>query len=1033
MKLKLFAVALLLAVNSYAQEEVNTDFSKQINTLFAPLEKDRVPHNLLLDYGMEFTDVYAFKGNLTESNYVNADVLTQIYNTLFMSRVKDRGYEDGFVRPETFENDWYESRYAAPDHTLALCGLYFKYSQFFYKAIENKQLTFSNNQLYDSYINGVWQNPYAGCEAFAITPAIQHYNRLNFNVTIPASLFYSNSKNFVKDLQIDFNNGQGFVNVPFDELVNVNYNQEGVYDWNYKLLLTNGQVLFSHSRIKIEKGLETIPYDVNGVAAQSSAVNALYSKEIISDFYYRRRAGSARLTIDLAQGHTRIQKPLIVAEGFDMGKLLMPEKVEGNSGYKDFTENLRFSNSTELKNLIYEDYKQYDIIYVDWENGVDYLQRNAFTLESVINWVNAEKAAAGSTEQNVVIGQSMGGVVARYALRDMEERGMNHDTRLFISHDAPQQGANIPVSVQYLYRSVLNQFIQTNISFGGIYWLVKLIPNKGIKEFDGYMNLLDAPATRQLLGNFVASDYAIDNSAHDEFYNELRAKGYPQLTRNLAISNGSECGATQGFNPGDDIINYKTDKGLTLLGELAALAVNPIAGMIGGTHIDTKFFGLAFWGLIPGKSTYHIECNAKAIPYGSGQEIFKLKISYTKKILWVKNVTTTLKKVQKNQPDGVLPLDTYGGGFYATGDFTGASPIGEVFIRDKFGFIPTPSGLDIGSGNITMADADYRTAYVGELPPAYPKNAPFNNFTDDFDKGNSNAHNQPHISFNSRNGSWLANELTKVPSRTNCAYACGGAQIMGESVICSNPVNYSAPWGASSYNWSVTEGASLANITAGNGTAAITVTPTANASGYVTIQVNYGNPSECGTYTLTKKINIGKPNVSITLDPNAGDTEAKATVTGAATPLNEQGITNATHEIISSSGNAHVDFQKYENEYIFEGRGKTNTWSKLIRLTLQNACGTTEKVFTIIPPPPVGITSVTGEFECIANNIFKIKMENGSVAAEKNYGIQVYDLYNVLIKTTTENQIDINDLPSGFYILKTILEQKLVTIKVFKK
>ncbi|MGK4568407.1 hypothetical protein [Flavobacterium sp. 3HN19-14] len=41
-------------------------------------------------------------------------------------------------------------------------------------------------------------------------------------------------------------------------------------------------------------------------------------------------------------------------------------------------------------------------------------------VEDIIKWVNVQKSLAGSTAQNVVIGQSMGGVIARYALRDME-------------------------------------------------------------------------------------------------------------------------------------------------------------------------------------------------------------------------------------------------------------------------------------------------------------------------------------------------------------------------------------------------------------------------------------------------------------------------------------------------------------------------------------------------------------------------------------------------------------------------------------
>ena len=40
----------------------------------------------------------------------------------------------------------------------------------------------------------------------------------------------------------------------------------------------------------------------------------------------------------------------------------------------------------------------------------------------------------------MVIGYSMGGLIARYALAYMEEQGIAHETRLYVSYDAPQKG-----------------------------------------------------------------------------------------------------------------------------------------------------------------------------------------------------------------------------------------------------------------------------------------------------------------------------------------------------------------------------------------------------------------------------------------------------------------------------------------------------------------------------------------------------------------------------------------------------------------
>lgn len=53
-----FLLSFALFINlSYAQQEVNTEFNDRMNFVFAPLEKYRVPHGLLLDYAMEFTNL----------------------------------------------------------------------------------------------------------------------------------------------------------------------------------------------------------------------------------------------------------------------------------------------------------------------------------------------------------------------------------------------------------------------------------------------------------------------------------------------------------------------------------------------------------------------------------------------------------------------------------------------------------------------------------------------------------------------------------------------------------------------------------------------------------------------------------------------------------------------------------------------------------------------------------------------------------------------------------------------------------------
>src|SRR5690606_28577555 len=111
------------------------------------------------------------------------------------------------------------------------------------------------------------------------------------------------------------------------------------------------------------------------------------------------------------------------------------------------------------------------------DGGGDYIQRNAMVLAAMIQKLNADKVGQ---EELVVLGPSMGGLIARYALAYMEVNSLIHETRLFISFDAPLRGANLPISLQYL----INYFAEIT----GDATAQKLVDQ-----------LLDAPATKQML------------------------------------------------------------------------------------------------------------------------------------------------------------------------------------------------------------------------------------------------------------------------------------------------------------------------------------------------------------------------------------------------------------------------------------------------------------------------------------------------------------------------------------------------------
>ena len=866
-------IVCFLTNHLFGQQVTNTEFKTKTLEIFKDLDKERVPHGILLDFGMEFTNIQKFDGKLSDSVYSSSQSVSDCYKTLLMSRV--RTVETGFIAPEEYTNRWFRQRTTG---IIVLSGQFFKYSQFEKNAYPDR-LNYDKDHFSDKFVENEWQNPYEEKELFTIAPPINSYKGFNFQVKLPQDLFLSNYPDELQSIEIDFSDGNGFRTVRYDELIEVAYTSEAVYDWIYKITLVGGKTLLSHSKIAIEAGLQTIEFGHENEPRSESLSNAtsVFSRiriNAITPFNSIINTG-ATIYIRYANGGNTIRKPLIIAEGFDSGIITNPEQEAGDTDIDDFIESTEFSQSLSfnLENQI----NSYDIIYVDWNNGVDFLQRNAYVLHEVIKWVNAQKLRNGSTEQNIVIGQSMGGLIARYALKTMENMSINHDTKLYVSHDAPHLGANTPISAQLSARHLRNTYVNAPILalFGEV-----IIPmfydfasgfSQIINFFGGdtsvgtfvtplqLFSISDTAATRQMSYNWVNHMYGIDNRVHDAWQSDLTQKGYPvgfpqqgKPIRNIAISNGSECGTTQIDN--GTILSYSSDSGTgtgwpNLLDALLGIVLNnPIITIV---------------ALLPGGDGTWIsdfKCRSMST-LNQNKELYYGYIGYKKKILYLFNSTTAVTELSINQPYGVLPYDIYGGGNFRTA--TNQFPIDGI-VSNSFGFIPTASSLDIGLGNTTINDEQYRKSYVGGLPPIAPTNSPFHNFVTGFEINNPNASNSRHISFNRRNGDWLALELIgTTPTTTNCSFVCTNLSITGNEVIC-NSQTYSVPSGASFYNWSVGQGAYLVSISS-NGTRNFTVTPLPSASGFVTITLTMGDDqtqsgnTPCGNLTLTKTIWVGVP------------------------------------------------------------------------------------------------------------------------------------------------------------------------------
>jgi hypothetical protein len=382
------------------------------------------------------------------------------------------------------------------------------------------------------------------------------------------------------------------------------------------------------------------------------------------------------------------------------------------------------------------------------------------------------------------------------------------------------------------------------------------------------LSLSNQPASKQMLINYISDFGTLRNVHHDDFYAGLRTLGYPQGTtghpfRMVAISNGSECANSQGFEPGASLLSIDGKIQTRFLGDVAFSVLS---------YYAAPFFPLSNifkLGILPGKNEFNATINLHSIGNGGGNQVYYCDINYKKKLYYLININVTLAHKEKDADNGMLPIDGYPGGFlFPTRGLQSASLTNwfikynlNVSVNRAFNFIPTTSSLDIGGGATALGSSDFLRVYSASTPPASPKQTPFANFIV-ARQNNVASVNEDHISFNARNADWAGNEITTnlagtSPPLVDCSYICSGVlQIQGSTQICSTPETYTIPnlpTGAT-VTWSIIPSSGVASLSTSGNTA--TLSKTDNGS----LQLSSTVHSACGDIILPiKELYVGLP------------------------------------------------------------------------------------------------------------------------------------------------------------------------------
>lgn len=193
----------------------------------------------------------------------------------------------------------------------------------------------------------------------------------------------------------------------------------------------------------------------------------------------------------------------------------------------------------------------FHVYLLDWCDKSADIRRNSLVFEEALERIHAGDVSQTphpleADQELVVVGASMGGVVARHALARMEQEGADHDVDLFVSFDAPQEGAYLPIGVQLANQFVINtttglasalSAVTTGVPFVPVVYLAALAGNEQAQMLRG----MNTQAAEQLL---LVHHSTLGNGrpavSRQIFAAELANLGYPSDgIRNVAIASGS--------------------------------------------------------------------------------------------------------------------------------------------------------------------------------------------------------------------------------------------------------------------------------------------------------------------------------------------------------------------------------------------------------------------------------------------------------------------------------------------------------------
>jgi PGAP1-like protein len=534
---KIFTLLLFcFALSSNAQVVCNADTNYRDVALkiLKNINKAQIPTGVLYDAVFPLAGLDLFTGGTT-TDTSNATHFLQAYSELYLSRINNTGMQHLSDFEDNIDNYNPDKKFR---HPIGIID--YEFNTIRPDAVTNNLFSVSNNQLFD--VPGRTQSPYE----YRKTAVASVLTTEEYPCFFPGTHFLEFTQSFVvsntgftlaqvSNLQVILN-GVTVYNNPVSGLNNFtlpitisNNDQLGTIILQ---LTVNGILktyIISTCQTSAEnitncRGTDQIP--ITGYLFDGGYAEGYYAEKGIATIYYSNQSC----------GDKRLRRPIIFVDGFDPTNSQDHQKI-----WKDYL-NLAFDDGNNPNTRLGDELlaKGYDVIILDQKKankkynrgGAGLVENNGLVLAKLLETLYTQHSTS-MIEDFVVVGASMGGLVARYGLSWMEANYIPHHTRLFISFDSPQDGAQLSIGLQ----QTVDKLTQTGV----------LAISAKVKNM-----LHQSNAAKQLLLHHSSSQS--ESVQQDPFrtrlYNNLALVGnYPTQCRMVAIVNGNRDGKLKTFIP----------------------------------------------------------------------------------------------------------------------------------------------------------------------------------------------------------------------------------------------------------------------------------------------------------------------------------------------------------------------------------------------------------------------------------------------------------------------------------------------------